>query len=346
MKKLLGFLLLTFFLIIVGLGAAAYFLKMPHEFWDNLIPMPEGELRTVVIRPGFNARQSAQAFYDQGALSGSPTHLAWWMARMEIDRTIRPGEYRVVKTDPWNMARQLITARPISARLTIIPGMDIISIRDLFNAENNPYTPGIGDQLSKSLMNDQNYPEPMRRFLPATERSRIAFLLPETYFVTDESPDTLVQVASLHWWNRFRDRLPENVTPRYLEERAIIAAMIQREAQWDSEGPAIAGVIENRLRRNMLLQIDATVVYSWRLRGEHLTRVFFRHLTIDCPYNTYVHRGLPPAPICIPSAASWESALAPEDNNYYFYVANRLGYHYFSTTYDEHRRNIRRARAE
>ena len=244
------------------------------------------------------------------------------------------------------MARQLITAQPISARLTIIPGMDIISIRDLFTSENNPYFPGQGDQLSISLNDDQNFPEPMRRFLPESERSRIAFLLPETYFVVDESPEELVRVASHYWWNRFGNRLPEDVTPRFLEERAIVASMIQREALWDSEGPAIAGVIENRLNRNMLLQIDATVVYAWRLQGRHLTRVFFRDLRLDCPYNTYVNPGLPPSPICIPSAESWKSALEPEDNTYYYYVARRDGYHYFSRTYEEHRRNIRKARSE
>jgi len=74
--------------------------------------------------------------------------------------------------------------------------------------------------------------------------------------------------------------------------------------------------------------------------------VFFRDLTLDCPYNTYVNLGLPPSPICIPSAESWKAALEPEENNYYFYVARRDGYHYFSRTYEEHRRNIRRARAE
>ena len=200
--------------------------------------------------------------------------------------------------------------------------------------------------LRVALCDDRYYPEPMRKFLPESEESRIAFLLPETYFVVDESPEELVRVASHSWWIRYGDRLPSDVTPEFLEERAIVASMVQREALWDAERAAIAGVIENRLNRNMLLQIDATVVYAWKLEGVHLTRVFYRHLTLDSPFNTYVVAGLPPAPICIPSAASWEAALAPASNNYYFYVARRDGYHYFARTYDEHRRNIRRARAE
>ena len=112
------------------------------------------------------------------------------------------------------------------------------------------------------------------------------------------------------------------------------------------ERSVIAGVIENRLNKNMLLQIDATVVYAWKLEGRNLTRVFHSDLTLNSPYNTYVIQGLPPAPICIPSAESWEAALAPGKNDYYYYVARKDGYHYFAGTYEEHRQNIRKARAE
>lgn len=354
MKKILSWLSLTLFLIGLGLAAGAYFLKFPHEFWDAMIPLPHGEQQEVVIRPGFNARQSAQAFYDQGALLGSPAELAHWMARFGIDRRIRPGQYQVIRATPWNMARQLLTVQPVSSSLTIIPGMDIVSIRDMFGLEHTLTEQNLrnlasllndSDPLSLAINNDLLYPEPMRKFLPENGKSRLALLLPETYFVLDESPEELVRVASHHWWNRFGERLPAHVTPEYLEERAIVASMIEKEARWDVERPIIAGVIENRLRRNMLLQIDATVVYGWRLRGENLTRVFFRHLELDCPYNTYIFMGLPPTPICIPSAESWEAALFPGENPYYFYVARSDGHHYFSRTYAEHRQNIRRARA-
>ncbi|MCL2010279.1 MAG: endolytic transglycosylase MltG [Synergistaceae bacterium] len=346
MKKWLLLLILTPFLIGLGLGAGAFYMKFPHDFWDRLLPVPHNELKVVVIRPRLNARQCAQAFYDQGALTGSPAELARWMARMGIDRRIRPGQYRVVKSDPWNMARQLQTAQPISSSLTIIPGMDIFSIRDIFNPQTNPLSPSSGDLLSLTLLDDRHYPEPMREFLPESEESRIAFLLPETYFVVDESPEELVRVASHSWWSRYGDRLPAGVTPEYLEERAIVASMVQREALWDAERPVVAGVIENRLNKDMLLQIDATVVYAWKLLGRDLRRVFHNDLTLNSPYNTYIIQGLPPAPICIPSAESWEAALAPEKNNHYYYVARKDGYHYFAETYEEHRRNIRKARTE
>ena len=345
MKKWLLFLILTPFLGL-GLGVGAYYMKFPHDFWDRLLPIPENDLKIVVIKPRLNARQCAQAFYDQEALLGSPEELARWMARLGIDRKIRPGQYRVVKANAWDMARQLLTVQPISSSLTVIPGMDVFSIREIFDPQKNPFFPLSGDLLSLSLCDDRFYPEPMRKLLPESEESRVAFLLPETYFVVDESPEELVHVASYSWWNRYGDRMPADSTSKYLEERAIVASMIQREALWDVERSTIAGVIENRLKKNMLLQIDATVIYAWKLQGRNLTRVFHNDLALNSPYNTYIIQGLPPAPICIPSAESWEAAMAPENNSYYYYVARKDGYHYFAETYEEHRKNIRKARAE
>ena len=95
----------------------------------------------------------------------------------------------------------------------------------------------------------------------------------------------------------------------------------------------IAGVIYNRLQKGMLLQIDATVLYSL---GEHRETVTYKDLEVDSPYNTYKHVGLPPGPIASPGQAAIDAALNPEANNYYYYVAKGDGSHYFSATYTEH----------
>ena len=94
----------------------------------------------------------------------------------------------------------------------------------------------------------------------------------------------------------------------------------------------------------MLLQIDATVVYAWRLKGRKLTRVLNKDLEIESPYNTYKHSGLPPRPICVPGVEAWGAALDPEFNNYLYYVAGKDGYHYFAKTYKEHVANIKQVR--
>jgi UPF0755 protein len=243
------------------------------------------------------------------------------------------------------MARQLLTVQPITSSLTIIPGMDVFSLKEIFDGSENTAFPKSGDLLRQAVLDDRNYPEPMRDFLPEGEESRMAFLLPETYFVVEESPKELVQIASHTWWDKYAKKA-FSMTSKDLKKTAIVASIVQREALWDEERATIAGVVANRLKKNMLLQIDATVIYAWKLKGKALTRVLYSDLELNSPYNTYVVPGLPPAPICIPSAESWEAALAPGKNFYYYYVARKDGYHYFAQTYEEHRSNIKKARTE
>ena len=334
-------------LLVMGLllGGASFWLKQPSPFWERVLPIPVGEVRLVLIHPKMNARQIAQAFFDQGALTEPSAKLARWMARFGLDRSFRPGSYRVVRSDAWNLARQLRTVRPLLAKVTILPGADVFSLRDLFRPEQNPDAPGSGDLLKRSILDGRSYPEAMRAVLPDEEESRIAWLLPDTYLLVEESPEELVRTAAHAWWDRYGASVRSMASPDLLAA-AKIASMVQREALWDAEGPTIAEVIRNRLKRNMPLQIDATVVYAWKRMGRKVTRVLHSDLNIDSPYNTYRFPGLPRHPICIPSTSAWDAALCSEENPYYYYVARKNGYHYFSSTYEEHLQNIKKARSE
>jgi UPF0755 protein len=104
----------------------------------------------------------------------------------------------------------------------------------------------------------------------------------------------------------------------------------------DEERSRVAGVFQNRLERNMPLQSCATVVFAWKLEGRNLHSVSLKDLEISSPYNTYLNKGLPIAPICVPSRASWEAAFAPEKTKYLYFVAQGDGSHAFSRTYREH----------
>ena len=117
-----------------------------------------------------------------------------------------------------------------------------------------------------------------------------------------------------------------------------LASIVQRETPRESEMPVVASVYINRLRKNMRLQADPTIVYALTdaygdMRGEPLLR---GHLKIDSPYNTYKHNGLPPAPIANVGAAAIRAVLRPADTNYLYFVADGRGGHIFSKSYDEH----------
>ena len=110
--------------------------------------------------------------------------------------------------------------------------------------------------------------------------------------------------------------------------------MIDREALVPAERPIVAAVIWNRLRKDMLLQIDATIQYALGKTKPVLT---YDDLKIDSPYNTYKHAGLPPTPISNPGLAALQAAANPSDDKYLYYVARNdgTGRHYFSTTYEQ-----------
>jgi len=112
----------------------------------------------------------------------------------------------------------------------------------------------------------------------------------------------------------------------------IVASLIEREAVLAEERPLVAAVIYNRLNKDMLLQIDATVQYALPEWKDVLT---YDDLETPSPYNTYLHKGLPPAPICSPGLASIEAALSPADVDYLYYVATGDGGHFFTADYDE-----------
>ncbi|MBR0203686.1 MAG: endolytic transglycosylase MltG [Synergistaceae bacterium] len=345
------FLFIFVFLLIWGViaaGAFSYYYKNPSDFWDGLIPLPEGPKVNVVIEAGMNATQAARAFELQGALEkGTPLQLARWMTKFGIDKKIRAGHYSVVPSDAWNLARQLRTIKPALLKLQILPGLDIFSLADSLASQDSKITP---QNFTEALLRDENYPPEMSgviKLLVDDEFTRAAFLLPETYMLVDRTPDEAVSRAASAWWKQWGGFVnAHKLSAKDLINSAIAASMIEREVLRDSECRVVSGVIKNRLAKNMLLQIDATVVYAWRLAGRKVTRVLNKDLEIESPYNTYRNAGLPPRPICVPGSAAWEGALDPEENDYYYYVARKNGYHYFSKTYNEHLRNIKLARSE
>ena len=158
-----------------------------------------------------------------------------------------------------------------------------------------------------------------------------------------------VREAGLYFKIPFMDslvRYPKRLLEYDAAPVAVVASRVEREGFRDEERPRIAGGIRNRREKGMPLQIAATVVYAWKKTGRNVTRVLYKDLEIESPYNTYRISGLPPGPICIPSEKSWLAALSPEKNEYLYYVAREDGSHIFAKTYSEHVKNIRKARGK
>lgn len=161
---------------------------------------------------------------------------------------------------------------------------------------------------------------------------------PDSYYYTRGVSDLVIlqrayQLMQTHLNAAWGTRAPG--LPYHTAYEALIAAsLIEKEAYLNSERPVIAGVLINRLRKNMLLQIDPTVIYGM---GDRYTgKIHRENLLEDNVYNTYKYKGLPPTPIAMPSLASLMAALHPDTHDYYYFVAKGDGSHQFSKTLPEH----------
>ena len=121
---------------------------------------------------------------------------------------------------------------------------------------------------------------------------------------------------------------------------STMASIVSGETLKDFEYPVIAGVYLNRYKKGMKLQADPTIAFCFDYT---LDRILKKHLTVDSPYNTYQHVGLPPAPINVPPKACLEAVLNPDKHGYIYFCASPAfdGTHRFAVTYSEHLKNAR-----
>ena len=167
------------------------------------------------------------------------------------------------------------------------------------------------------------------------------FLYPETYeFYSDETAKNIIDTMLKEFEKRVS---PLGIPQDKIFEVVTKASMVEREAKIDSERDMIAGVFENRLKKNMRLQIDATVAYAVTNGKYDTNRVMKKDLKVQSKYNTYLYSGLPVGPICSPSIKSISAAQNPKKHNYLYYhtdTAKNDGSHIFSESYAEHTSTI------
>ena len=168
------------------------------------------------------------------------------------------------------------------------------------------------------------------------------FLYPTTYLVrahidARDLVRTMVREFTAHWRPEWDARLDSLRFTR--SELITLASIVQAEVRYGPDRPFISAVYHNRLKLGMRLEADPTVIYAY---GRRLHRVWEKNLRVPSVYNTYLHTGLPPGPICSPDSATIAAALYPAPYPFLYFVAQPDGKHVFSATYQDHLAAIRR----
>lgn len=286
----------------------------------------------VYIQPGSSLKHVAKQLAKAGVISHA-NYFIWLVRLHDASRTIKAGEYIFAPNlSPAKIYKQLIHDRVMQHPISLIEGWTFTQ----FIANLNSQTLLIPDlknlspqQIMQQIDPHMTHPEGM--------------FFPDTYFYTRNTKASVVLKTSYNkmqvylaqaWAGRAPD-LPYK-TPY---DALIVASLIEKETANPEEKPLVASVIINRLRKNMPLQIDPTIIYG--LGDRYNGDITSQDLKANTPYNTYRHRGLPPTPIAMPSASSIMAALHPAQTNYLYFVANSPTSHQFSTTLIQHDKAVK-----
>ncbi len=243
--------------------------------------------------------------------------------------SLRAGDYDIPPgVNPWGVIDILASGQGELTRITLPEGLtDVQMFARLADS-----IPGLDSLELRRLARDPSF----ARELGLDSDALIGYLFPDTYLVPPsisarEMLSLMVGRFQQVWTKVCGSSVPANGLSA--RENVILASIVENEAVRDSERPVIASVFLNRLRIGRPLESCATVLY---VLGKHKSHLLYTDLSVESPYNTYLHGGLPPGPICNPGRKSLEAVLNPSRTDYLYFVARGDGSHVFSRSLEEH----------
>ncbi|MDO8735271.1 MAG: endolytic transglycosylase MltG [Elusimicrobiota bacterium] len=287
----------------------------------GLLPFFISENKEVFIKipDGSTPKQVAKILKNEGIIKSESIFLTLvWFSRTE--KKFKPGIYEFnTKMTSFVVLRDIINGNTYRIKVTIPEGFTAVEIAELLE--------------KKDVCNG-------KKFLRIVKNKNMeGYLFPETYFFEpDSSEDKVIQMLYNQFEKIFIDDFVKRTEELKMskEKTIILASIIEKEAKKDEERPLVSAVFHNRLKKGWNLESCATVLYAL---GKHKDFLTYKDTKVDSTFNTYIHPGLPPAPICNPGVASIKAALYPAETSDMFFVADGSGTHKFSKYAEEHIKN-------
>ncbi|WP_416223047.1 endolytic transglycosylase MltG [Tianweitania sp.] len=317
----LNFIVACLVLAAVGGLVVAWFGKSMFEG-----PGPAQHTELVMIRPNSSSATIADTLERAGVISDARVFRIGLRVN-GADNQLKAGEYEVKAGASMRDIMELLqSGKSVLASLTIPEGLTVqqafarIAENDALNGDMPTDMPPEGGLLAET-----------ERFTRGMQRKALV----------DKLVDRQKELVETIWARRQSD-LPIKT----VEEFVTLASIVEKETAVSDERPRIAGVFINRLRKNMRLQSDPTIVYGlFGGAGKPADRAIYRSdIDKTTPYNTYRIDGLPPTPIAIPGRASLEAVANPSRTKELYFVADGTGGHVFAETLAEHNENVARWR--
>jgi UPF0755 protein len=288
----------------------------------HIVPV-EGPTAYVDIGAGDTVTTLSQRVFALG-MTSSPQALRWYW-RLKRGPSLREGRYALKGIDNMEALYQLLAlGPPLTARVMFPEGYTVKQMAALLQEQ-----AGItAADFLKAARDDKG-------------KSLEGRLFPDTYdFMYAGDPAAMVA----RMLSRFADVIPADWAAQAAKRNLTgdqllrVASIVEKEAKFDADRPLVASVLFNRLAKKMPLQLDTTLGYVLPSTGGFYT---YAQLKYKSPYNTYLHAGLPPTPICNPGLASLKAAAHASISTYYYFLAKPDGHCVFARTYAQHLHNIK-----
>jgi len=307
--------------------------------WSLLVPAGQDDPRLLSVAPGQSVSAVAAMLGDKGLIRSPDlfTLAAYVSGKW---RRIQAGRYEFTAR---MSALEILDALCHGTRkawrwITIPEGYTLRQIADELDKA--------GLVQASTFLQEAQLGAGGEASFPAPSGGLEGYLFPDTYRIDAGAPASAIIAQMLRrfdqvvWAGLCRGK--PTYRGRSLQEIIILASLVEGEAKKGGERSLIAGVLANRLKRGIRLECDATVQYA--LGDGRKARLTHQDLQTESEYNTYLHPGLPPGPICSPGEASIKAVMDPAAVPYLYYVAKPDGSHVFSTTYAEHQAAVARIR--
>jgi peptidoglycan lytic transglycosylase G len=324
--KIIGSIVSAFFLCVALCAGLLFY----HVFYSTPVaPVYPVEVR---VEQGDSLATVVRKLRDQKIISNSFLFSSW--ARLSgAEKKVHPGLYRFESSvAPLEILDRLVTGRGVFQTVTIPEGMTVKEIAELLEkmqvANKDRFLAEASDPALLATLGLQG-------------KGLEGYLFPSTYSFTPSTPEKNIILTMVEQFRKVSLPLllqADHTNGLSPHEILTLASVIEKETGVDAERPLVSAVFYNRLRLQMPLQSDPTVIYGLKHFDGNLTR---KNLNEPTPYNTYRMTGLPPGPICNPSLASIRAAIAPAPVSYLYFVSKNDGTHIFSDTIDAHNRAVK-----
>jgi UPF0755 protein len=328
-------LLTSIFVIVLIFNYVNSFAQLikPGEINEN-VDVSDIKIIEVTIPQGSSASQIS-SILDSTGIVNSSLAFELYLRNENLTDKLRPGTYEIQNNLSYeDITSILLKGPPLKTYTITIPeGLWLSETLSTISAQ----TGFDVSQLENSLTSGQV----VSKYLPDNDYTKLqnweGLLFPNTYQIDIESNgEIILQTLVDELESRFENLTSANSIPNWIKSPTqffTIASLIEAESKLDEDRPLVSSVIKNRLDDNMLLQIDATVLYSLQKRK---SQVLLIDLQIDSPYNTYKYTSLPPTPISGFGERSMNAIMNTPENNYIYYLLTDInGKMTFTNNYEE-----------